>query len=245
MKTLFILLSVFTFTTALVSCNTKPKSGKHLEKTQIISKKPNAEIDSITNVKVENDSVAITKLPFGSKFLVTSKFRDQWYANKKNDIDWEKLNGAKSFKGPEILKKNYVYVDEDSLTTEDRRQFQNDFKYRLPDMAIYECYYIYHDYGFQGDDKNTPILNQGRKRYIDLGSLVLYDRKNKSANIINIFYGFAYPEDEYEGQRYFYIGTNQTIRVLNSGGGEDGTSFLSAYEINVLKDGKIVVKNIK
>jgi len=249
-----------------VSCNqnskeTNPKVNDTSAKT-ITSNVVKAD----TTLSIEN--VPITPLPFGSDVLATYKFPKILYPpdpladdsipvgpDEKHFGEVSEQNAkrdhVKHFRGPEILYKSYTYLDGDSLIIQDRRKLENDFEYRLPDMDGYQCYYMYRDYrSMEGHDymdyRSALIQTKDKKCFVEIGSIVLYDRKTKSANIINVTYNFFYNVDNFSStMRIFYIDANKTIKIFRCDIGEGVVGFKETQEINVLDDGKIVVKNLK
>jgi len=255
-ETILILLSSI----VCLTCNSAPKKERTDLDSQISSKKIKNHSKVSGIAVVSRDSAGITKLPFGSKILTTYKFPKNWqpadnsdenpvlnkndeYLNKLSDY-YSKARKIKSINGPEITSKVYIKLGNDSLLVKDQRQFKNDFKYRLSNIDKYELYYVYDEYNYDPKNYNPIIASKHDEIYMEVGSLIFYDPKTKTANILNVYYSIGYPEIEYHSDRFFYFGSNKTIKIFESNGDESGNSFETTQEISVLTGSKIIVKNL-
>jgi len=255
-KTILFLLSSI----VCLSCNSVPKKARTDLGSQISSKKLKNHSKVSDSADVPGDSDGITMLPFGSKLLTTYKFPKNWQPTDYNDENpvlnkndeylnklynyYSKAGKIESINGPEIISRVYIKLGNDSLLVKDQREFKNNFKFRLPNIDKYELYYVYDEYNYDPKNYNPVIASKDDEIYMEVGSLIFYDPTTKTANILNVYYNISYPEIEYHSDRFFYVGSNKTIKIFESNGDESGNSFETTQQISVLTGGKIIVKNL-
>jgi hypothetical protein len=244
-KNIFLLLLLCV---ALVSCNIKPKSGKHLEKSQVISKKPHAEIDSITNVKANNGSSSITPLPFGSKYLSNFKYEKRWITDSNDKVtdptandflDYYQKAGyvkASRFSKDIISVENIPLEDDVDLF---KRKLKLDYRYRLPDIGPYQCYYTYNE-----DILGTPKdIEAGWEVYTAEGYLLLYNVKSKHLKVMNIYHDYVTEAITYT--RCFIIDKNKILQIFEAESYETEGSVKKIREIKIASNGEILIKSFK
>jgi hypothetical protein len=212
--------------------------------------------DSVQHLDATNKIVPITPLPFGPTAIVQYKFPEVAWANpmdgsastidKKYQEQLKKINFApfnfsKSIIVPVIRQVTFVNVWTDSLITKHDEHYDTDFKYRLPNLGPYECYYQYHT-----DSLASLIKTKDDTRYQGFGNLVLIDTLTRNAKILNIYSSFEYGE---EGgghyYRYFFIDKEYNIDIFSIEKAEDSQSIRKVQRIKARGDGTISFKNIK
>jgi hypothetical protein len=207
---------------------------------------------------------AITPLPLGysgnSKvFMVINKFYadlvcKDCYVPVQGCI-MSKLSNIKLYKLPVIKTLDYVQTGQrEADTCEDGKPFGNylklnKYRYRLPDVSNYQCYY-WCDY-----DSQTHLYKDATNSNCSwiipsfyFGYLIFYDPKTLNAKVLIIYYDTF--QDGSADYRHFIIDKDYTIHLIDftapSDDPGDDPEHPSKYEdilIKVLKNGKIVVKN--
>jgi hypothetical protein len=220
-----------------------------------------------SNIRIKNDTVykkqdllsldKITKLPFGDQALIDFKFPKKWMhavdaidklkgpiekASDKLDQFYYHLNAVKSIKPILIINIKFVPSKNAPLINKKYYNFKHGIKYRLPDFGPYQCYYHYLQFSYP-----VKVLSTDHREYLEIGSIVLYDPKTKTANVLNIFDSYTSDgADDFWGvNNYFYIDSTKKITIYKSVGEETESTMEKSQEITIQDDGKILVKNFK
>jgi hypothetical protein len=218
-----------------------------------------------TSIKIDTvykqaDSLNLTKItniPFGDPALINFKFPKKWKHpvdapdDQKGPIDkvndqvdkfYYHLNTVRSIKPIPIINIKFVHSKNAPLINKKYYNFKHGIKYRLPDIGPYQCYYHYLNFSYP-----VNVLSIDQRQYLEIGSLVLYDPKTKTANILNIFDNYTSDgADDFWGvSNFFYIDSNKKITIYRSVSEETENTMGKSEEITITDDGKILVKDFK
>jgi len=242
----------------LASCNSKTGNGL---KTQPLKNKKLS--NNFVTRKVAN-SMPYKELPLGPSVLKNYRFpKDGWdkntyfdipdsektkndkngeeYTKKFNEIDFNYLNLRKSYSPPDIGKVNYINILDDSLLLNRKIYLKEGYKFRLPDFGPYQCYYQC----YSGPKLKSVTTKKIPIHYDTFSNIVFIDPKTRTANILNIYSSYYLTEDiDYEW-RFFYIDKDKTIEIFTAGSDEERTGINKVLLINVQRNGKFSLKNIK
>jgi hypothetical protein len=138
---------------------------------------------------------------------------------------------------PIIAKK--IPIGDDSLIIEDKEKFISKVTYQLPDLGPYKCYYQYDKQNHEG------LKSKDFKSYLEIGNLILYDKKNRQANILKIYLLYTGQDFLADHYRFFYINKNKIISIYNCWIGETEGYMKKTQTITVTSAGKIIIKNLK
>jgi hypothetical protein len=224
--------------------------------------------DSIIIIKTKYvvNPPRVTALPFGPKINLNNLYKaDKYYTNLIYDNVGELINAGwtakavkkiKIYKLPLIKKINYIRIA--STVDTDRcangKLFGsflklNKYRYRLPDVSIYQCYY-WCDYDPANNQYTSLVRENCNLCLINFlyGYLILYNPKTLEANVIAIYYDTF--RDGANFYRSFYIDKDYNITLLDSSqeaDDGDGTNpspidIHGKHVISISKEGKIQVK---
>lgn len=186
------------------------------------------------------DSNNIISLPFGCDILVNHKF-PKW---RKEDISNENtLPHEKEFQAVSLCFNQMnssgqltaiPFIKKIEKIEFGNRQgcncidsiYPTQFRYQLPNMGPYMCYYLYDSKGACGN-------------CMEYGRLLLYDFKSQKAKILNIFMEIG--GDQNVSYRQFYIEKDKTIRIFEGACYDDGCSLLEKCQIEILDDGQVQI----
>jgi hypothetical protein len=203
----------------------------------------------------------IKNLPFGCKILDAHKFPVGWidmnsdlpdeYNLKSDEKVFNNINKyfnnlndniKKKYLLPQINSIEIINVSDKSWRFDSTLVYKKDsFQYRLPDFGIYECYYSYNfinEIGFYKENK------YGKYCY-EAGNLVLYNKKSKTAKLLNIYIKLSNGEGTWWSNRYFYIKKNKEI-IISEGDLVEGLFTLeNKYIITIQDNGEIKIEESK
>ena len=185
---------------------------------------------NIEKITYSGDSPKITQLPFGNKISLNklqgkSFYYNLIYKNFDQLIDdgrftSETLKNIKVYKLPPIKDIRYIEIDRnDSCNCENGKSFESmlkltKYRYRLPDISVYQCFYIC-NYDPLSQDFSSEIREYCQRfLYMSYGYLILYNPNSQNAYVITIFY------DTYSDAlsfRYFYVDKNYKIQLVDYG----------------------------
>jgi len=220
-----------------------------------------------TSLKDTKIISAISTLPFGCPSLITHKFPKQWdvptidgYTPKKpisrhqKELEkvrnfYDRLNAIKPISAPQIKHTKYLNADhDDSLFIKDIQKFKirSVFKYRLPDIGDFQCYYQTFDIpGVYSSAFSTDSVRYLATEFLDYGNLVLYNPKTKQANVLNIYYSSTNQERFGTDYKFFFINTKKTVQIFTAEGNEESSGLEKHQEITILSNGGILIKTFK
>jgi hypothetical protein len=196
----------------------------------------------------------IVDFPFGCEMLITHEFPKTWedwgnephpnteYKPHEREMDnvincFNKLNGVKSFLLPSIHDIEYVKIGDIGCCpiNDTLLQITRFYKYQLPNIGLYECYYGYNS----GHYSQVPAGMTPDEVYVseEAGNLILYNKETSNAKVLNI-YSLTY--DDYSGAyRFFYIDNDRSIQIFQYYSNEGTMSLEKTYKIIVNDNGRI------
>jgi hypothetical protein len=215
--------------------------------------KAELEADSI-NKTARKDSIAKIpincSLPFGCSILDTFSFPERWERDLNDsslnilDIEFNSLikcfnviNEKKPIEKPFLGELEYLKLFNYSIIPFDSTLIESidNIIYRLPDMELYECYYIF---------KNTYEAYKQHSNYCsEYGNLLLYNKETKKSKIINVYLVVISEVSEF--RRFFYITNGNSIEIFESTVDELETSFKKKYNISIDPKGEVLLKASK
>ncbi|HEX8021514.1 hypothetical protein [Mucilaginibacter sp.] len=196
--------------------------------------------------------VDLDKLPIAGMFYTGLIYKDVgqiikegWTAKTLKNITVYPLPPIKSVK----------YIQVSSIDTEKcdnglpRERFLklNRYRYRLPNIGKYECYYIC-DYAPASKEYTANAQKYCQNCLFNMfyGYLIIYNPKNYEASVITIFYDTF--RDGADLSRHFYIDRNYNIYLVDfEQEADDGDGTIASpvfvnnkYYVSISSNGKIV-----
>ena len=194
-------------------------------------------------------------IPLGCPLIKKLKEHDEWsvpldddpFPNatvQRNDFKriekcFYLLNNVKSIKPPKFSRIEYIQLAGDSVECRDETHFSTDFKYRLPDIEGFNCYYQYGSFFF--NKKSIPdSLRDAKHDCQEYGNLVLVDKISGLAMILNLYFSYGNNTDTYK--RRFYINPDWSIDIFEIAELENKTVINKRYKINMSHAGYLKTK---
>ena len=207
--------------------------------------------------------------PFGCEFLVSHKFPKNWEAKSYDSTNskakykphvkeiyktwfcFDSINLQRTISLPIINKVEFLKID--SAESKDFNDLLlhsiDSCKYRLPDIGIYECYYVYAQPSYSSSSDSTnkfyEYFNYKKFGYdgycIGAGNLILYHRASKSAKLLNLYHTIV--EEITSSYRLFYIDKAKTIQIFSSYGRDTEMYIIKKFSISILDNGEIKIKS--
>jgi len=189
---------------------------------------------NLVSQSVTNKIKINANFPFGCADLTKFKYPKHWEGDLENYGQLKKPSGkefyeigqcfaainlAKTIQSPkfqslEVLKIGDSYTGAYNIDTLVQKSIDS-CKYRLPNIAIYECYYSYERYG----------------------NLLLLDPKTKNGKVLNI-YADDIAGDSHTILRYFLIDKN-VITIYEGSCYDDGCNLEEKFKIIINQDGRV------
>ena len=216
-----------------MSCTNKKANNQNIEKTSQ-QKVSSFEVTDSSDIKIN------TNFPFGCSTLKKYKYPKNWESEVGSDgilkqpqgkefeeigKCFQSVNLVKTINKPRVTQLKILKVGDDfkdsySLNSVLQKSTEN-YKYRLPNIGVYECYYSF---------------VQDTEKYGAYGNLLLIDAKTKAGKVLNIY--FEGSGDSSTLYRYFLIEKN-VINIYEGSCYDDGCSLDKKFTITINSKGEI------
>ncbi|MBX2986217.1 MAG: hypothetical protein KF882_09665 [Bacteroidia bacterium] len=250
-----------TFIIILLSSCTMENTNENVD--SIIDDNKMKQPDTITLIPTIQKDSSISHLdslafPFGPKISFEYFEKNNFQINLYKDILLNKeINEFyKLYDLPKYNSLQYISIEYglESINCRNNKPFDSmlhfsKYMFKLPDISIFDCYYVYED-----ENNNKFLSNEFRKfclDYKECGHLILFNKSNSTAKVLPVY--FYYYSDGSNKFRESFINKDGTIKVIDSwqydiinekGESDYTTDILSTYLIKIDKEGNIKIDNL-